>query len=286
MKPFVASAGVKRRKRAAKVNSDRPLDVRPQQPDLTKSQNEGAIGRRALLRGAVAAAGIASFPGPAKFASARTASSTGIELEPRMTTPGRGVGSSPYGMPSRFEPHVVRRATEHAPTPLSSWSFTPLDRSTGIITPNGLVYERHHAGIPEIDPDQHRLAIHGLVDRPLVMTLDDILRLPAVSQIRFLECAGNGYTEVLSMPRSKTAQFSHGLLSCCEWTGVPLRTVHASRAFSLAALIVTDQSSSCHGSRCSSSAFPLAHANHLRNIATSRAALARIAQRSRAAFDS
>jgi sulfane dehydrogenase subunit SoxC len=98
---------------------------------------------------------------------------------------------------------------------------------TGIITPNGLVYERHHAGIPDIDPDQHRLAIHGLVERPLVMSMDDILRLPAVSQIRFLECAGNGYTEVLSMPRSKTVQFSHGLLSCCEWTGVPLSTVLA-----------------------------------------------------------
>lgn len=180
-----------------------------------------------MLRGVAAAAGIASLPPIARSAATSAASSTQIELKPWMTTPGRGVGSSPYGMPSRFESDVVRRATEHAPTNLSSWSFTPLDRLTGIITPNGLVYERHHAGIPDIDPDQHRLAIHGLVERPLVLTMDDILRLPAVSQIRFLECAGNSYTEVLNMPRSKTVQLSHGLLSCCEWTGVPLSTVLA-----------------------------------------------------------
>jgi sulfane dehydrogenase subunit SoxC len=184
-------------------------------------------GRRALLRGALAAAGMASLPGLPKSAQAQATASAGIELEPWMTTPGRGVGSSPYGVPSRFESDVVRRATEHAPTPLSSWSFTPLDRLTGIITPNGLVFERHHAGIPEIDPDQHRLAIHGLVQRPIVMTMDDILRLPAVSQIRFLECAGNSYAEVLRMPRSRAVQFSHGLLSSCEWTGVPLSTVLA-----------------------------------------------------------
>ena len=142
-----------------------------------------------------------------------------------MTAPGRGTGSAPYGMPSRFESAVIRRLTEHTPTDLSAWSLTPLDRLTGIITPNGLVFERHHGGIPDIDPEQYRLAIHGLVERPLVLTMDDILRLPAVSRIHFLECAGNGYTEVLPIPRSKTVQLSHGLLSCCEWTGVPLGTI-------------------------------------------------------------
>jgi sulfane dehydrogenase subunit SoxC len=114
---------------------------------------------------------------------------------------------------------------DHTPTALSSWSFTPLDKLTGIITPNGLVFERHHAGVPEIDPEHHRLVVHGLVERPLVLTMDDIMRFPAVSRIHFLECAGNGYTEVLDMPRSKSVQFSHGLLSGCEWTGVELRTI-------------------------------------------------------------
>lgn len=211
-----------------KTRNERLFDL-TQQPGATRNESGPlrAVGRRALLRGALAAAGIASLTSLARPTSARAASNTGLDVKPWMTTPGRGVGSSPYGMPSRFESNVVRRVTEHAPTNLSSWSFTPLDRLTGIITPNGLVYERHHAGIPDIDPDQHRLAIHGLVERPLLMTMDDILRLPAVSQIRFLECAGNGYTEVLLMPRSKTVQFSHGLLSCCEWTGVPLSTVLA-----------------------------------------------------------
>lgn len=211
-----------------KTRNERRFDL-THQPVATRNENGPlrAVGRRALLRGALAAAGVASLTPLARPTSALAASNTGLEVKPWMTTPGRGVGSSPYGMPSRFESGVVRRVTEHAPTNLSSWSFTPLDRLTGIITPNGLVFERHHAGIPDIDPDQHRLAIHGLVERPLVMTMDDILRLPAVSKIRFLECAGNGYTEVLSMPRSKTVQFSHGLLSCCEWTGVPLSTVLA-----------------------------------------------------------
>lgn len=211
-----------------KTRNDSPFDVTPQL-EGTKNQNVSvrAVGRRTLLRGAVAAAGIASLAPLARLAPARAASSTAVELKPWMTTPGRGVGSAPYGMPSRFESDVVRRATGHAPTNLSSWSFTPLDRLSGIITPTGLIFERHHAGIPDIDPDQHRLAIHGLVERPLLLGMADILRLPAVSRIRFLECAGNGYTEVLSMPRSKTVQFSHGLLSCCEWTGVPLSTVLA-----------------------------------------------------------
>jgi sulfane dehydrogenase subunit SoxC len=184
-----------------------------------------SFGRRALLRTVLGAGGVAAAFRPRGDARAEAASGAGIRVQDWMTTPGRETGSAPYGMPSRFESAVVRRLTDHTPTNLSAWSLTPLDRLTGIITPNGLVFERHHAGIPDIDPEQHRLAIHGLVERPLVLTMDDILRLPAVSRIHFLECAGNGYTEVLQMPRSKTVQFSHGLLSCCEWTGVPLSTI-------------------------------------------------------------
>jgi sulfane dehydrogenase subunit SoxC len=183
--------------------------------------------RRAVLRGAFALGGAAAGLALPDGARAQSASNAGVSVREWMTAPGRGVGTVPYGTPSRFESHVVRSATDHTPTNLSSWSFTPLDRLTGIITPNGLVYERHHAGVPDIDPELHRLAIHGLVERPLLLSMDDIVRLPAVSEIRFLECAGNGYTEVLNMPRSKTVQFSHGLLSGCEWTGVRLSTILA-----------------------------------------------------------
>lgn len=197
------------------------------QPALTEDADRGrhAVGRRALLNGVLGAAGAAATLGWPVRTRTQPVSDAGIKLEPWMTAPGRGVGSAPYGEPSPFEAAVVRRSTSHAPTDQSSWSFTPLDRLSGIITPNGLVYERHHAGIPSINPDLHRLAIHGLVDRPLVLTMDDILRFPAVSRIHFLECAGNGYTEVLDMPRAETVQLSHGLLSCCEWTGVPLSTI-------------------------------------------------------------
>jgi sulfane dehydrogenase subunit SoxC len=146
------------------------------------------VRRRALLRAALGAGTVAAAFTP----RAEAESSDDIRLRQWMTIPGLGTGSALYGMPSRFESAVTRTLTEHTPTDLCAWSLTPLDRLMGIITPNGLVFERHHAGIPEIDPGQHRLAIHGLVERPLVLTMDDILPLPAVSRIHFIECAVNG----------------------------------------------------------------------------------------------
>lgn len=110
--------------------------------------------------------------------------------------------------------------------PTAAYSDTPLQDMHGIITPNGLHYERHHAGVPAIDPDQHRLLIHGLVERPLSLSMEDIVRYPSVSRIFFLECSGNtqGWANA---KKEWTAQDSHGLLSCSEWTGVPLSTVLA-----------------------------------------------------------
>ena len=99
---------------------------------------------------------------------------------------------------------------------LSASGRTPLQDLDGIITPNGLFYERHHGGVPTIDPAQHRLMLHGLVDRPLIFTMDDIRRFPSESHIHFLECSGNpGYKK----PYGKTASDLVGLLSCAEWTG-------------------------------------------------------------------
>ncbi|WP_029363753.1 sulfite dehydrogenase, partial [Herbaspirillum lusitanum] len=111
-----------------------------------------------------------------------------------------------------------------APLPGANSSMTPLQDLHGIITPTGLVFERHHAGIPQIDPEQHRLAVHGLVERPTIFTMNDLVRLPSVSRIHFLECSGNTGREWKG-PGTASLQFSHGLLSCCEWTGVPLATV-------------------------------------------------------------
>lgn len=130
----------------------------------------------------------------------------------------------PYALPSPFEKHVVRAGRGDQVMPGAGSMQSPLQHLRGMITPNGLVFERSHAGIPEIDPAQHRLMIHGLVKRPMTFTMDDLMRFPSVSRIHFLECSGNGSREWRT-PFAKSVQISHGLLSCCEWTGVMLSTI-------------------------------------------------------------
>jgi sulfane dehydrogenase subunit SoxC len=103
----------------------------------------------------------------------------------------------------------------------ASASRTPLQDLNGIITPSSLHFERHHAGVPALDPLQHQLTIHGLVDRPLVFSVGDLKRLPSVSRIYFVECSGNGRSGWRAAPQP-TAQAGHGLTSCSNWTGVPL----------------------------------------------------------------
>ena len=131
--------------------------------------------------------------------------------------------SPAYGVPSIHEQHV-KRALLPNPGPYPTASRTPLQFLHGTITPNGLVFERHHAGFPTIPPDEHRLMLHGMVDRPLIFTMEDIMRFPSESKIYFLECSGNSALE-LKKPTGITAQDTHGLLSCCEWTGVRLSTI-------------------------------------------------------------
>ena len=138
---------------------------------------------------------------------------------------GPGVLTNPYGEPSRYEAHVQRRTVDWLTADrIASISFTPLGDLKGIITPNGLVFERYHAGIPDIDPQQHRLMIHGMVKRPIILTMDDLMRFPSVSVVRFLECPANGGMEWRGAQMDRL-QFSHGMLACCEWTGVMLSTL-------------------------------------------------------------
>jgi len=140
---------------------------------------------------------------------------------------GTGVLTEPYGKPSSFEKNVVRDTVDWLTQDrISSVSMTPLHKLKGIITPNGLVFERHHAGVPIINPDQHRLIIHGLVENPLVFSLEELQRFPSVSEIKFLECPANGGME-WKAPQMSGLQFTHGMLSCCEWTGVKLSTLLA-----------------------------------------------------------
>src|SRR6476660_2065061 len=97
--------------------------------------------------------------------------------------------------------------------------LTPLQDEFGIITPSSLFYVATHRGsyVPEINPNEHRLMIHGMVDRPLVFTMDELKRFPYVSRVHFIECQGNR-----ASAQHKTVQETHGLTSCAEWTGVPL----------------------------------------------------------------
>jgi len=104
-------------------------------------------------------------------------------------------------------------------------SRTPLRDTYGIITPSSLHFERHHAGVPDLDPSTHTLTVHGLVDRPLVFTVDDLKRMPSVSRIHFLECSGNSGTEWRGGAVDSDVQRTHGLTSCSEWTGVAVNTL-------------------------------------------------------------
>ena len=96
---------------------------------------------------------------------------------------GEGVDVNPYGMPSEFESHVVRRNVEWLTASTeSSVNFTPLQDLEGIVTPNGLCFERHHGGTTIINPNDYRLMINGLVDREMIFTLDDLKRFPQVNK--------------------------------------------------------------------------------------------------------
>ena len=183
--------------------------------------------RRGFLRRAVALGGGALAVNAA--GSARADDGLERNLPPNVPEWSRTLGApilaSPYGVPSKYEANVKRRESPGLTrTPQSSVSFTPLQNLFGIITPSGLHFERHHAGMPDVDPHQHRLMIHGLVAKPRIYTMDDIVRFPSVSRIHFIECGANTGMEWgnVAVP---TVQYSHGMLSCSEWTGVLLSTL-------------------------------------------------------------
>src|SRR5712692_7920975 len=123
-----------------------------------------------------------------------------------------------YGSRSQFET-AVRWAN-----PTKTAGFSPLQNSVGTITPSGLHYERHHGGIPNIDPAKHSLVIHGLVDRPIKYSLADLKRFPTVSRTYFMECSGTTGSDTMKA-REPNVQRTHGLVSTSEWTGVSLSSL-------------------------------------------------------------
>ena len=167
--------------------------------------HNGAAGETVDRRGAMRLA--VGFAAGAAIAPLRGQAAEINNLSGPQVAPGADVISPPYGRPSTFEARVVRRDQTGGspyPTRKAAASLTPLQDLHGIITPNGLHYERHHAGVPTIDPNEHRLIIHGMVEKPMIFTVADIMRFPATSRICFLECSGNtqNWGQPVSMAQS------------------------------------------------------------------------------------
>ena len=179
--------------------------------------------RRRLLTTGLAAGAGAAFAGLQARPAAAAGEPAITEIQDWNRYLGDGVDARPYGTPSQFEEHVVRRNVAWLTAdPVSSVNFTPLHELDGIITPNGLCFERHHAGIAEVDPAQHRLMISGLVDKPLVFTMEDLKRFPRENKVYFLECAANSGMEWRGA-QLNGCQFTHGMVHCVVYTGVRLR---------------------------------------------------------------
>jgi len=185
--------------------------------------NDVKAGRRGFLAGAFAAA----------VAGAQAQTSAGdpniLNLPAHSKGLGQPVAARPYGLPSEFEKNLQRRESPGLTrVGAASVSFSPLQSLFGIITPSGLHFERHHQGWWDIDPSKHRLMINGsessLLKRPMVFDMDDIMRLPSVSRMCFIECGANTAME-WNNTAVPTVQYTHGMLSCSEFTGVPLITL-------------------------------------------------------------
>ena len=180
---------------------------------------EVAAGRRGFLRSAIAAAGaVVAATAHAEFQGDPNI----LTLPEHSKALGQPVAARGYGVPSQWEKNLQRRESPGLTrVAAASVSFCPLQGLFGIITPNGLHFERHHQGWWDIDPSKHRFMINGLVKQPKVYTMDDLMRLPSVSRMHFIECGANTGMEWgnVAVP---TVQYTHGMLSCCEFTGVPL----------------------------------------------------------------
>jgi len=168
---------------------------------------DGPISRRALLAGAAGALG------------AQALERAGLPV-PQDPTKVPGTPVSPLGQRSPFErPRRVPVGTGQG------ISLTPLQNLSGIVTPADLHFERHHAGVPAIDPQRYKLLIHGMVERPTMFDLEALKRFPSVSRLCFLECSGNGFPSYRDIRPDLTPQLVDGLTSTSEWTGVLLSTL-------------------------------------------------------------
>ena len=183
--------------------------------DIELAAEGGLIDRRLFLKGG-GALGLAALMADSAFASP-------LERPVWMRQPGQPFTN--YGQPSPHEKGVIRWIASNPGAPGNGISWTPLQQLAGTITPSGLHFERHHNGVPQIDPAQHRLLIHGMVNKPLFFRMEDLVRYPMLSRICFLECGGNSNAGWHGEPMQAAVGNMHGLVSCSEWTGVPLSVV-------------------------------------------------------------
>lgn len=176
----------------------------------------GLLNRRVLLKNGV------KFAVMGLAADAASADSGRPEW---MQHPGKPFSN--YGEPSIYEKQVIRWTMGNPMAPGNGVSWTPLHELEGVITPNGLHFERHHNGVPQIDPAEHRLMVHGSVKHALLFQMEDLLRYPLTSRTCFIECGGNSNAGWRSKPIQSKAGYFHGMASCSEWTGVPLKLILA-----------------------------------------------------------
>lgn len=201
---------------------------------VTAVSVRGAASRRDAIRSAFCAAAATLAAGSAARVGATTnpvpadgADPAIVELPEHSRSLGKPVAADGYGRPSAYEANVQRRQSPGlTQTPQASVSFTPLQSLFGIVTPAGLHFERHHQGWWDVDPSKHRLMVNGsdagFVRTPMVYTMDELMRLPSVSRFHFIECGANTGMEWgnVAVP---TCQYTHGMLACSEFTGVPLK---------------------------------------------------------------
>jgi sulfane dehydrogenase subunit SoxC len=205
------------------------VDIKRSQQDLDSLSNDSkntSVDRRDFFR-KTAALSVTALAGTTLLSSNANADDPEIVKPTEWGTKwGDPVTKNLYGMPSKYEHNVTRRYTKL----LASGNFrasiavTPLQESSGIITPNGLFFSRCHGGVAHIDPNEHRLMITGLVEKPLVLTMKQLKRYPSVTRTHFIECPANGGQEWRG-PQYNSLQFAKGFMSCAEWTGVYIKDI-------------------------------------------------------------
>jgi len=187
-------------------------------PPLEFVAGNGLLHRRALLQSGVMFAGALGSGASLTSAAAEPLTEPEWSLYPGAVTP-------VLQTPSKYEKDVVRTLSNPKGDARTQHARAPLQKLNGTVTPNALHFTINHSGIPDIDPDKHVLVVHGMVKQPLEFTIDALLRYPMVTRKHFVECGGNSAPMFSPEPIQAPLQALHGLVSCAEWTGVPVSTL-------------------------------------------------------------